>query len=130
MDERKRLAELIKVEGVMPTYLVGAISANGFTVIDFSTIPELALYVPFDSVAVFNNSSSLIEFLVNQNELNKHPVAGKTEKVIDKIKLHTCRINEKSGLDIPAHAIRLTLIHSGATADSLAKEIMKKFRWF
>ncbi|GAH90995.1 unnamed protein product [marine sediment metagenome] len=128
MWDRRR--EIREIEGIMLPVDVGAIGASSSIVIDFIETSPYADYAPFDSVAIFNDSASKILVYINQRTDKFHPVAGKTEKVIDNVHIHSLRITEKSAAAIEAGEIYMEVIRSGATPDTLSHKIMKRIgRW-
>lgn len=114
-------------EGIMLTYVAGAIGANEFDIIELTGKYEK--YKPFDSLTIFNNSSSLLRVYINQSSDNYHNVAGKTEKTITNIRLHNLKISELSGTAVNAGDVVLNVERTGITADSMAKKIARRFGW-
>lgn len=125
----RRRREIREIEGIMLPVSVGAIGISSSIVIDFTETAPYSKYAPFDAVAIFNDSGSKILCYINQRTDKYHPVAGKTEKVIDNIHLHTLRITEQSAAAIAAGEIYLEVIKSGATPDTLSKKIMRRIGW-
>lgn len=121
--------EIGEIEGIMLPLSVGAISADGFVVIDLFELNPYDTYAPFDELDIFNDSNSKVKVLINQRPDKYHPVAGKTEKIIGGIKLYSLRIEEQSSADIASGEIYLQLVKRGATPDTLAEGLVKRFRW-
>lgn len=119
--------EISEREGIRLPYVCPAITASTFIIVDLSGNYEK--YKPFDCVYVFNNSTSLVYVYINQDVDKCYPIAGKTEKKIDNVYIHDLKIEEKSAANILAAEIVLTLEKTGATADTLAKQIARKVGW-
>lgn len=115
---------LREIEGIRLTYVCPPITASSAIVLDLNG--KFEKYKPYDVVHVFNNSSSLIYVYINQSDDYKYPVAGKTEREIDKINCWNLKIEEKSGTNIASGDIVLMLERKGKTIDDVAK----KFWWF
>lgn len=126
---RQRTKEIRELEGITLPVDVGAISANSSIVLDFMETSPYDTYAPYNELDIFNDSTSNIKVYLNQRTDKYHPVAGKTEKVIDKINLYTLRIEEVSGADIAAGGIYIEVLRSGATSTTLAEKIQRRFGW-
>jgi hypothetical protein len=120
--------ELRDIEGVRLPFVCPAIPAGSFIVVEFDGT-KLYKYKPFNVVSVFNNSTNLIKVYINQNGDEMYPVAGKTEREIDKIWCHNLRIENAGSTDIASGDIVLMLERKGITTDELAKQQARRWLW-
>lgn len=120
--------ELKEVEGIRLTYICPPIPANSAIVVELDG--KFQKYKPFDVVHVFNNSNCLLNVLINQNKEFAYPVAGKTEREIDKIYCHNLLIeNTNPTVDVLAGEVVLMLERKGMTIDEWAKRQMRWRIW-
>ena len=120
------------IQGTDLIYNVGAINANASITLQFADNVNYGFYAPYDAVNVFNNRAGLIVVYPNQASDRGYPVPGNTERPITGLKLNSMRITEASGAGVNANEIRLILIKTGATPDTLTKKIARVFgrSWF
>ncbi len=115
------------LEGVEFNQTVGAITANSFLIFDFWEKSPFDKYAPFDALRVANDSNNTVRAYINQRADKYQVIYGKTEKIIRDIHLYTLKVEDRTGgAGVTAGDIELFAVKQGVTADTFAKDLVRK----